>query len=125
MEMVVKALDNLEEKWGALFSQIFKTITVDNGSEFSDCKGIERSALGEGSRTKVYYCHPYSSWERGSNEVTNRMVRRKVPKGTNFDDRTEEDIQEVENWINNYPRELFDYETAQMQFDRELELLVA
>ena len=125
MEMVVKALDALEEKWGSLFPQIFKTITVDNGSEFSDCKGIERSALREGSRTKVYYCHPYSSWERGSNEVTNRMVRRKVPKGTNFDDRTEKDIQEVENWINNYPRELFDYETAQMQFDRELELLVA
>lgn len=125
MEMVVKALDSLEEKWGSLFPQIFKTITVDNGSEFSDCKGIEKSTIGDGSRTKVYYCHPYSSWERGSNEVTNRMVRRKVPKGTNFDDRTEEDIQEVENWINNYPRELFDYETAQMQFDRELELLVA
>ena len=123
MEQVVKALDSLEEKWGNLFSQVFKTITVDNGSEFSNCAGMEKSALEEGSRTKIYYCHPYSSYERGTNENQNRLIRRKVPKGENFDDRTEEDIQSVEDWLNNYPRKLFGYRTAQTMIDIELKAL--
>lgn len=125
MEQVVKALDSLEEKWGSLFSQIFKTITVDNGSEFSNCAGMEKSALGDGSRTKVYYCHPYSSYERGTNENQNRLIRRRVPKGENFDDRTEEDIRDVEDWINNYPRKLFGYRTAQTMFNMELKAITA
>ena len=120
MEQVCRALDSLERKWANLFSAVFKTITVDNGSEFSDCAGMEKSATGEGNRTKVYYCHPYSSYERGSNEVQNRMVRRKIPKGTNFDDKTEEEIQGVEDWINNYPRRMFGYQSAQMLFDMEI-----
>lgn len=123
MEQVVKALDSLEKKWGNLFSQVFKTITVDNGSEFSNCAGMEKSALEDGSRTKIYYCHPYSSYERGTNENQNRLIRRKVPKGENFDDRTEEDIQGVEDWLNNYPRKLFGYRTAQTMFDIELKAI--
>lgn len=123
-EQVVSCINRLEEKWGERFSRIFKTITVDNGTEFSDCEGLEKSVLQDGeNRTKIYYCHPYSSYERGTNENQNKLIRRKVPKGTNFDDRTEDDIQEVENWINNYPRLLFGWETAQMQFDKELALI--
>lgn len=120
---VVSKINTLEEKWGNQFSIVFKTITVDNGTEFSDCSGLERSVLGEGNRTKLYYCHPYSSYERGSNEVQNRLVRRKIPKGTNFDDKTEEDIQAVEDWINNYPRGIFGYETSKMRFEREIAAL--
>lgn len=120
-EQVVACIDRLEEKWNRKFSEIFKTITVDNGAEFSDCDGMEKSILQVGNkRTKIYYCHPYSSYERGSNENQNKLVRRKVPKGTDFDDRTEEDVQDIADWINNYPRLLFGWETAQMQFDREL-----
>ena len=52
---------------------------MDNGSEFADCPSMERSALGDGSRTKLYYCHPYSSYERGSNENLNKMIRRPFP----------------------------------------------
>lgn len=123
-EQVVSCINRLEEQWGDKFSRIFKTITVDNGTEFSDCDGLQKSILQDGeNRTKIYYCHPYSSYERGSNENQNKLVRRKVPKGTNFDDRTEDDIKEVENWINNYPRLLFGWETAQMQFDKELALI--
>ena len=123
-EQVVSCINRLEEQWGDRFSRIFKTITVDNGTEFSDCEGLEKSILQDGeNRTKIYYCHPYSSYERGSNENQNKLIRRKVPKGTNFDDRTEDDIREVENWINNYPRLLFGWETAQMQFDKELALI--
>lgn len=119
-EMVVCALNRLEIKWGSLFADVFKTITVDNGSEFSDCAGLQKSVLGEGDRTKVYYCHPYSSYERGSNENQNKLIRRKIPKGTNFDDKTDEDIRQVEEWVNNYPRKIFEYETSQIRFNREL-----
>lgn len=121
-ESVVAALDRLERKWGAdMFKSVFKTITVDNGSEFADVKGLERSILAEGEkRTHLYYCHPYSSWERGTNEVTNKMVRRKVPKGTNFDGRTDEEIAEIEGWINNYPRRIHGYHTAAECFNEEL-----
>lgn len=121
-EAVVAALDRLERRYGVdMFKQIFKTITVDNGSEFADVNGLERSILEEGEkRTHLYYCHPYSSWERGTNEVTNKMVRRKVPKGTNFDDKTDE---EIENWINGYLRRIHGYRSAGELFTEELEKL--
>lgn len=119
-EAVVDALNRLEQKWGAMFKNVFKSITVDNGSEFAYCEELERSLQGAEQRTTVYYCHPYSSWERGTNEVTNRMVRRKVPKGTNFDGKTEEDIKEIENWVNNYPRRIHGYHTAAELFNEEV-----
>ncbi len=81
---VINALNELEKEYGYLFHLVFKTITVDNGSEFSDCKGMERSINGNIKRTKIYYCHPYSSWERGSNENQNKLIRRYFPKGTDF-----------------------------------------
>ena len=83
---VVKALNRLERKYGRRFPQVFKSITVDNGSEFADCAGIEKSIFGRGKRqrTTVYYCHPYSAYERGTNENINKMIRRFLPKGTDF-----------------------------------------
>ena len=124
-EAVVAALDRLERKWGAdMFKRVFKTITVDNGSEFADAEGLQRSIISEGEkRTKVYYCHPYSSWERGTNEVTNKMIRRKIPKGTNFDDRTEEEVESIENWINGYPRKIHGYHSAGELFEEEVKQL--
>ena len=66
---VVSALNRLERKMGTnTFRKVFKTITTDNGSEFADWKGIEKSCLRKGARTHVYKCHPYSAYERGSNE---------------------------------------------------------
>ena len=125
MQAVVRAMDCIEKKWGGLFTKVFKTITVDNGTEFSDCDGIEKSLLAEEKRTKVYYCHPYSSYERGSNENQNRLIRRKIPKGTNFDDKTIEDIQKVEDWVNNYPREMFGWKSSAKLFKEELDKLAA
>ncbi len=96
---VVASLDKLERLYGDRFSKVFKSITVDNGSEFADCAGMERSSLGEGTRTKLYYCHPYSSWERGTNENINRMIRRIYPKGTDFREVTDADIKRAEEWV--------------------------
>ena len=117
---VVKALNKIEYKFGKRFKQIFKTITVDNGTEFSDCQGIEKSIYGKGNRTKVYYCHPYSSYERGTNERINREIRRLIPKGTNLATITEKQIRYVEEWVNNYPREIFGFETSNERFAREI-----
>ena len=76
-------------------------------------------------RIEIYYCHPYCSYERGSNENQNRLIRRKIPKSTNFDDRTEQDIQAVEDWINNYPRALFNGKSAADMFGMEIANIVA
>lgn len=104
-ESVVKAMDRLERKLGTrLFRKIFHSITVDNGSEFQDCEGIENSCLEEGKRTHIYYCHPFCPGERGSNEHANGMFRRWFPKGTDFADVTDEQVAQVEHWINGYPR---------------------
>ena len=126
MECVVAALDKLEERCGEAFKQIFKTITVDNGSEFSDFMGIARSALNpEEARTQVFFCHAYCSWERGSNENQNTMVRRRYPKGFDFDNTTEEEIKELERWINKYPRGIFKYKSAAKMFKGEFGDLIS
>lgn len=106
---VVSALKSITRKYG----KIFKTITVDNGSEFADYAGIKRYT-GE-----VYYCHPYTSCERGTNENINRMIRWRYPKGTSFKRITNKDCQELADWINNYPRvTLFGGGTAQEEFSK-------
>lgn len=122
---VIKALDRLERKLGKKFREIFKSITVDNGSEFANWEGMERSRRGKKKRTKIYYCHPYSSWERGSNENQNKLVRRHIPKGANFDNRTQGDIDNIAAWINNYPRRLHEYKTAEELYNKELEKIAA
>ena len=73
-------------------------------------------ASGEGSTAgilaTVYFANPYHSWERGTNENQNRMIRRFVPKGTDIAEFSKADIQEVEDWMNNYPRKILGYKTA-------------
>lgn len=117
-ETVVAALDRLERLYGAAFYRIFKTITVDNGSEFADADGIERSARRkDAKRTTVYYCHAYSSCERGTNENINRMIRRQFPKGTDFDKVTAAEVKRVETWLNNYPREILGFMSSAQAFE--------
>ena len=113
---VVRALNTIERKYGKLFQAVFKSITVDNGSEFADCAGLEQSVLKKrAKRTKMYYCHPYCSSERGSNEKQNQMIRRKFPKGTNFDKVSPKEVKMVEDWLNRYPRKILGwYSSADM-----------
>lgn len=120
----VEAIDRLERKWGDMFTKVFRSITVDNGVEFSDYEGLERSVLHEGEkRTFAFYCHPYSSWERGSNENNNRLIRRHIPKGEDFDEKQDRDIEYIENWINNYPRGIFGFKTSAQLFEEEIKKL--
>lgn len=122
---IVKAIDALERKTGAVnFRKIFRSITVDNGTEFSAAEELERSAINKTiPRTKVFFCHPYSSWERGSNENANSMIRRKHPKGTNFAKVSAAEIAATERWINNYPRKILGYMSSEVMFRKCLQEL--
>lgn len=73
---------------------------------------MTRAATGGEDRTHIYYCHPYSAYERGSNENGNRMIRRRVPKGTDFTGITEADTLAVQRWVNEYPRGILDGKCA-------------
>ena len=82
------------------------TITTDNGFEFSNHKNISKSLDCD-----YYFCHPYSSWERGLNEYTNGLIRQYIPKGTSFEDITPEFIKMIEDKLNNRPRKSLNWKT--------------
>lgn len=106
-ESVLRRINGLERRLGArMFKEMFKSITLDNGSEFLNWRQLEQSVFGKGKRTAVYYAHAYSSWERGSNENLNGFIRYFIPKGTVIKDIREREIKVLEEFINNYPRKI-------------------
>ena len=107
---VVNALNELELLYPD-FRKMFKSLTVDNGSEFKDYYGMT-TGLDGNKRLEVYYCHPFSSSERGSNENCNRIIRRFIPKGQDIGRCTDGYLKYVQDWINNYPRRILGYSTA-------------
>lgn len=113
-ETIAKALDKIEKRYGSKFYKTFKTITFDNGVEFMGYKGLEKSCRIKRNRTNIYYAHPYCSGERGTNENNNRLIRRFIPKGTDITNINKTFIKEIEDWINNYPRAMFDYKSSNM-----------
>ena len=122
---VVNELDKLEHKLKQEFKSIFKTITVDNGVEFSDYEGLRKSLLQDDNRTEVYYCHAYCSCERGSNENANKLIRRHIPKGYDTDRVSKRKVQYVEDWINDLPRKIFGWRSSRQLFNEELKKLYA
>ena len=111
-ETIAKALDKIEKKYGSKFYKTFKTVTFDNGVEFMGYKGLEKSCRVKKKRIQVYYAHPYRSCERGTNENNNRMIRRWITKGIDIKPIKVSYIKEIEEWINNYPRAMFDYKSS-------------
>ena len=96
---VIKALSNVPKSH-------LKTLTRDNGSENLGWKELEDKL-----NIDVYFANPYHSWERGSNENTNGLIRRYLPKGTDFSKVSNEYIKKVESLLNNRPRKRLDYQT--------------
>ena len=119
----VKVFNALEQRLGRKFGKIFKTVTCDNGIEFAWSDHLERSIRGSSPRTQIYYCHPYCSSERGSNEKQNQMIRRWIQKGTKIEQYSDEYIQSTADWLNDYPRGIFDYQTSRDLFQKELHKL--
>ena len=110
---VVAVLDHLQRR--SDFRHIFKSITMDNGSEFSDSCRLEHSPAGR-RRTYCYYCHPFTSCERGSNENANRMIRRWFKKGRSLASVTQADCTAVARWMNTYYRASLGWKTPAEAF---------
>ena len=87
-------------------AEVFKSITSDNGSEFSGLSDFE-------SLVAVYFCHPYSSFERGSNERHNGILRQFIPKGRSIHDFSEYEIMYFVDIINAKPRKNLGYRTPE------------
>lgn len=100
-ESVIKALEGLKRKHRGKFLKMFKSITSDNGSEFCNAEAIEKMGI------KYFYAHSYCSYERGSNENNNKLIRRFIAKGVDIGKFSKKRIKEIEKFMNDYPRKMF------------------
>lgn len=105
-ENVVNKIDQIKSFMNKYYDKVFKSLSTDNGTEFSDFLGII-----ENSKTKIYYCHPYNSGEKGTNEKNNSIIRYFIPKKTLIENYSFEEINKISQWMNNYPRKKLNYKT--------------
>ncbi len=104
-QSVIDVFDSIYELLGQdCFKALFSVIITDNGSEFSNPKALEYDAQGN-NRTKLYYCDPYASFQKPNVELNHEFIRRILPKGSSFDDFTQDDISLMMSHINSYSRE--------------------
>lgn len=99
------------------YPKAIKIITSDNGSEFMNAESIEQKGI------KYFYAHSYCSGERGSNEANNKFVRRFLLKRVSMDKITKKEVKEIQNFMNNYPRKIFNSSTSQNIYDSTLNLI--
>ena len=97
-----------------------KTITVDNGSEFTNHEEVTRQVGAQ-----VYFCHPYSSWERGANENANMLLRGYLPKRHNIDKLTQKELDDIAEELNNRPRKRLGYLTPAETYQQLFNSIVA
>lgn len=105
-ENVVNKINQIKTFMNRHYNIVFKSFSTDNGSEFSDFLGIIKD-----TKTNIYFCHPYCSGEKGTNEKQNSMIRYFIPKKTLIENYTYEEINNIANWMNNYPRKSLNYKT--------------
>jgi IS30 family transposase len=91
-----------------------KSLTLDNGSENKDHEKISKEL-----DAAVYFCHPYHSWEKGTNENTNGLVRRYLPRGTSLESVSQDDLDDIAWELNNRPRKSLGYVTPQEMLELE------
>ena len=106
-DSVIEGLKRILNRYPSTSRKRFLSITSDNGSEFMNAEAIENLGIS------YFYAHSYCSWERGSNENANKLIRRFIPKGVDIDTISKKRIKEIERWINNYPRQLFHGKTSE------------
>ena len=107
---VVRAVKNIIKE----YPELIKTITSDNGSEFMNAEAIEELGI------EYFYAHSYCSGERGSNENNNKLIRRYIKKGIDISGISEEEIKKIEEWMNSYPRKLFNGKSSLEVYTKEL-----
>ncbi len=118
-DAVAYAMNLLYEEYGDKFSEVFKSITADNGPEFSEFSSFESWG------TKIYFAHPYSSWERSRNEHHNGMFREFVPKGVSINEYTDDEILDFADSMNARPRRSLGYHYPDELFDAFLDQIYA
>lgn len=114
-EVVQNTMLSLIDEVGDCFSKVFKSFTCDNGSEF-----VEMAFLEQHTDTNIYFAHPYSSSERGTNERHNGLIRRFIPKGRSINEFSTNSIARVQNWCNTLPRKILGYLTPDEAFEDQL-----
>ena len=122
---VIRIINALDRVLGAeAFDKLFQVILTDNGSEFSNPKEIEYRETSPYCRTQVFYCDPSSPYQKGACEVNHELIRRILPKGSSFDDLTQEDIFLMMDHINSYKRKKLNdrspYETFSFYYGEDL-----
>lgn len=100
------------------FKELFPVILTDNGSEFSNPTKIEFNSNTGELRTRIFYCHPSSPFEKGSCEVNHELLRRILPKGESLDNLTQEDINLIMSHINSYKRKKLNNESPYSIFSK-------
>ena len=103
---VVNKFNQIKDFMKSNYNKIFKSLTTDNGTEFSKFLEIIKD-----TKTQIYFCHPYCSGEKGTNEKSNSMIRYFIPKGSLIENYSYDDINDIAYWMNNYPRKILDYKT--------------
>lgn len=88
-----------------------RSITTDNGSEFA-----EHVTIAKRLRTKIFFAHPYSSWEKGCIEYHNKLIRQYIPKGTDFDNISEKMLKEIVIKLNRRPRRKLGFSSPLAEF---------
>lgn len=116
---VADAMEQLKAQYGEEFSQVFRSITTDNGSEFASFDEFEASGIS------IYFAHPYTSCERPVNERTNRQLRRFLPKGKSINSVSAEQVLMFADEINATPRKRLDYHTPDELFEAHLDQIYA
>jgi IS30 family transposase len=106
------------EKLNQLNANLKKSMTYDNGIEMA-----RHEKVTQNTGMKIYFAHPYSSWERGSNENTNGLIRRYLPKGTNFNEISQNQLQIIQDKLNNRPRKIIGYKTPKEMINIQLKLM--
>ena len=124
-EEVLRVFSFLEAELGTdLFKHLFEVILTDGGSEFSDRTGMETSSDGKTQRTTVYYCDPYSFWQKGCCEKNHEYIRYVRKKGSSFDDLDQDKVTLLANHINNTKRDSLNrhspFELSQLLLDDQL-----
>ena len=111
---VIRAIKSMKDNLKGYSSEIFKSITTDNGSEFSRYEEIEE-ILG----TMIYFCHPGASYEKGTNERHNGMLREYIPKGSDISKYSAEDLDRIVSKLNDLERKKLNYYTPYMKILEE------
>lgn len=120
---VLNAVNDLADHFGDDFSEIFKSITFDNGNEFAYWKQMETDPSSGEKRTSVFFAHPYCSYERGSNENCNGLIRRFIKKGTDINKIDKNVSKNINKAINNKRRKINGYLSSKKLFENELSKL--